>query len=339
RRKPERRVFRSPFGWQDMLARLRRACPRRFPWRRPGRERGRRRGKGAEVVAGRSEVGVLAWVIRVSIPDAAFGLIRATCRSPGKRSAPGFPFPPPLPRKGGAWCSAGWLFRGPARGFLRSLPGGRLARAGPGCGLLRSGLLRGLLRRPSGGLARGLLRCRLLRGAALARGGLLRRLLRRALAWARRPGRGLACGLLRGGLPGGLLRGALARSGGLLRRFLRRLPGRGFCCAPAGGLLRGLLRRLPRATCRLLRRCLLRRGFLRGLAGGGFPARAGLLATAILLVDGRPGDAFGGFLAAPAGLLAFLDVFGLAFLLAGVAGLVTAWHGLLLLCTGSCMCR
>src|SRR5690606_25322872 len=185
RRKPERRVFRSPFGWQDMLARLRRACPRRFPWRRPGRERGRRRGKGAEVVAGRSEVGVLAWVIRVSIPDAAFGLIRATCRSPGKRSAPGFPFPPPLPRKGGAWCSAGWLFRGPARGFLRSLPGGRLARAGPGCGLLRSGLLRGLLRRPSGGLARGLLRCRLLRGAALARGGLLRRLLRRALRGAR----------------------------------------------------------------------------------------------------------------------------------------------------------
>src|SRR5690606_2407945 len=93
RRKPERRVFRSPFGWQDMLARLRRACPRRFPWRRPGRERGRRRGTGAEAVAGRSEAGVLARVVRVSIPDAAFGLIRATCRSPGKRSAPGFPSP------------------------------------------------------------------------------------------------------------------------------------------------------------------------------------------------------------------------------------------------------
>src|SRR5690606_29836364 len=80
----------------------------------------------------RSEAGVLAQVIRVSVPDAAFGLIRATCRSPGKRSAPGFPSPQPLPRKGGAWCSAGWLLRGAARGFLRSLPVGRLAGAGRG---------------------------------------------------------------------------------------------------------------------------------------------------------------------------------------------------------------
>src|SRR5690606_39724318 len=54
---------------------------------------GRKGGTGAEAVAGRSEAGVLARVVRVSIPDAAFGIIRATCRSPGKRSAPGFPSP------------------------------------------------------------------------------------------------------------------------------------------------------------------------------------------------------------------------------------------------------
>src|SRR5690606_14004617 len=83
-----------PLG-ERTCSRARRACPRMpLPVEMAeARAGGRKGGTGAEAVAGRSEVGVLAWVIRVSIPDAAFGLIRATCRSPGKRSAPGFPSP------------------------------------------------------------------------------------------------------------------------------------------------------------------------------------------------------------------------------------------------------
>src|SRR5690606_7721916 len=58
---------------------------------------------------------------------------------------------------------------------------------------------------------------------------------------------------------------------------------------------------------------------------GLLPAAA-ILAAAILLVDGRPGDAFGVLGRAPLRLLAVLDVLGLPLLLAGVTRLVSAWH-------------
>src|SRR5690606_33355676 len=54
---------------------------------------------------------------------------------------------------------------------------------------------------------------------------------------------------------------------------------------------------------------------------------AGLLATAILLVHRRPGDALGVFLRAALLALAFLDVLGLALLLFGIGRLVSAAHG------------
>src|SRR5690349_7565490 len=55
--------------------------------------------------------------------------------------------------------------------------------------------------------------------------------------------------------------------------------------------------------------------------------RRPFLAAAILLVHSRPGDAFGGFVAATLGFFAFLDVLGLALLLVGVTGFVSARHG------------
>src|SRR5690606_2786947 len=54
---------------------------------------------------------------------------------------------------------------------------------------------------------------------------------------------------------------------------------------------------------------------------------AGLLAAALVLVDGGPGAAFGLFLLHAALLVAFLDVLGLAFLLRRVFGLVALRHG------------
>src|SRR5690606_33049040 len=100
-----------PLG-ERTCSRARRACPRMpLPVEMAeARAGGRKGGTGAEAVAGRSEVGVLAWVIRVSIPDAAFGLIRATCRSPGKRSAPGFPSPHPSPGREGPGAQRAGFF-------------------------------------------------------------------------------------------------------------------------------------------------------------------------------------------------------------------------------------
>src|SRR5690606_38961249 len=57
---------------------------------------------------------------------------------------------------------------------------------------------------------------------------------------------------------------------------------------------------------------------------------AGLLAAAVLLVDGGPGDALGVFPGTAFLALAFLDVLGLALLLVGIGRLVSAWHGVLL---------
>src|SRR5690606_35746906 len=54
---------------------------------------------------------------------------------------------------------------------------------------------------------------------------------------------------------------------------------------------------------------------------------AGLLAAAVLLVDGGPGDALGGFLRASFLAFAAFDVRCLALLLVGVGGFVAAWHG------------
>jgi len=55
-------------------------------------------------------------------------------------------------------------------------------------------------------------------------------------------------------------------------------------------------------------------------------ARAALLAAARFLVDGCPGSP-GGFLGGDAALLvAFFDVLGLAFLLAGVGALIASGH-------------
>jgi hypothetical protein len=57
---------------------------------------------------------------------------------------------------------------------------------------------------------------------------------------------------------------------------------------------------------------------------------AGFLAAAAFLVDRRPGAAFGLLLGDAAVLIAFLDMFGLALLFVGVAALVAARHGILL---------
>lgn len=56
------------------------------------------------------------------------------------------------------------------------------------------------------------------------------------------------------------------------------------------------------------------------------PARAALLTAVILLVDGGPCPALGFVLRNTALLVAFLDLRGLALLLAGVAGFVTTRH-------------
>jgi hypothetical protein len=46
----------------------------------------------------------------------------------------------------------------------------------------------------------------------------------------------------------------------------------------------------------------------------------------VLLVDGRPGSPLGFILGYATPLITFFDVLGLALLLIGVTGLVTAWH-------------
>jgi hypothetical protein len=51
------------------------------------------------------------------------------------------------------------------------------------------------------------------------------------------------------------------------------------------------------------------------------------LAPVVLLVDGGPSSPLGFILGYATPLIAFLDVFGLALLLAGVTGLVATWHG------------
>jgi Ca-activated chloride channel homolog len=58
----------------------------------------------------------------------------------------------------------------------------------------------------------------------------------------------------------------------------------------------------------------------------GLLLRAGLLGAAVLLVDGGPGAPLGLFLADAALLVAFLYVFGLAFLLAAVGGFIAPGH-------------
>src|SRR5687768_16732948 len=66
----------------------------------------------------------------------------------------------------------------------------------------------------------------------------------------------------------------------------------------------------------------------RGDVGVGLAAaRAGQIAAARFLVDGRPGAPFGVRLGNALLLIAFLDVLGLALLLVGVGALVAAGHG------------
>src|SRR6478672_7609841 len=82
----------------------------------------------------------------------------------------------------------------------------------------------------------------------------------------------------------------------------------------------------------LLRGRLLRGGFLRGrFACAGFLRRrlapaAALLAAAAFLVHGCPGALRGGLRRNALLLVAFLDVLGLALLLAGVGTLVSTRH-------------
>src|SRR5690606_31671783 len=65
------------------------------------------------------------------------------------------------------------------------------------------------------------------------------------------------------------------------------------------------------------------------------PSRAGLLAAAIVLVDGGPGAALGLLVGNAAILVAFLDMLGLALLLVGIGTLVALGHvGLLKKKTG-----
>jgi len=54
---------------------------------------------------------------------------------------------------------------------------------------------------------------------------------------------------------------------------------------------------------------------------------AGILAAAVILVDGRPGPAFGLLVRNALILVALRDVLGLAFLLFRVLGFVSARHG------------
>src|SRR5579862_5530546 len=65
------------------------------------------------------------------------------------------------------------------------------------------------------------------------------------------------------------------------------------------------------------------------MPGMGAPTRARFLAAAIILVDGRPGAAFGFFFGNATLLVAFRDMVGLAFLFVGVFGLVAARHDFL----------
>src|SRR3569623_2408073 len=80
-------------------------------------------------------------------------------------------------------------------------------------------------------------------------------------------------------------------------------------------------------ACAAFAATLARRGMVFLVAA----ARAGLHAAAALLADRRPGAALGRLLRDAAGLIALLDMLGLALLLVGVAALVAARHGTLLL--------
>jgi hypothetical protein len=71
-------------------------------------------------------------------------------------------------------------------------------------------------------------------------------------------------------------------------------------------------------------RLFFTRGFLRRFLAP-FLAAA-LLAAAVGFVDGRPGALFSLFRADALLFVAFLDVFGLALLFAGVAGFIAAGH-------------
>jgi len=63
----------------------------------------------------------------------------------------------------------------------------------------------------------------------------------------------------------------------------------------------------------------------RDRAAAGRPAEA--LPPRSLLVGRRPGAPLGFLPADAAILVSFLDVFGLAFLFAAIAGFIAAWHG------------
>src|SRR5258705_9281883 len=114
------------------------------------------------------------------------------------------------------------------------------------------------------------------------------------------------------------------------RRLARSRPLGCVSLAGCGRLLCGARSRRGRPSCRCLAaaRPADPAAALRGHVGVGNAAtRAALVAAAGLLVDGRPCAPLGFLLADAAMLVSFLDVFGLAFLLVGVAGFIAARHG------------
>src|SRR6266478_7689678 len=116
------------------------------------------------------------------------------------------------------------------------------------------------------------------------------------------------------------------------RRLARSRPLGCVSLAGCGRLLCGARSRRGRPSCRCLAaaRPADPAAALRGHVGVGNAAtRAALVAAAGLLVDGRPCAPLGFLLADAAMLVSFLDVFGLAFLLVGVAGFIAARHGCL----------
>src|SRR6266481_8138579 len=113
------------------------------------------------------------------------------------------------------------------------------------------------------------------------------------------------------------------------RRLARSRPLGCVSLAGCGRLLCGARSRRGGPPCRCLAtaRAADPAATLRGHVGvGNAAARAALVAAAGLLVDGRPCAPLGFLPADAAMLVAFLDVFGLAFLLVGVAGFVAARH-------------
>src|SRR5712671_6952097 len=114
------------------------------------------------------------------------------------------------------------------------------------------------------------------------------------------------------------------------RRLARPRPLGCVSLAGCGRLLCGARSSRGRPSCRCLAaaRPADPAAALRGHVGvGNAAAGAALVAAAGLLVDGCPCAPLGFRLAEAAFLIAFLDVFGLALLLVGVAGLVSARHG------------